>query len=161
MPKKISSGILLFRVLKNNLEVFLVHPGGPFFKNKDDGAWGIPKGEINSDEDYLSCALREVKEEIGLSIESKNLIPLDSITQKGGKVVYAWAYEQNGDFKINTSGSIVEMQWPPVVGKKIKFPEVDEAKFFSVHEAKRKIKAAQIPLIERLEMHLKEIDKLK
>jgi predicted NUDIX family NTP pyrophosphohydrolase len=161
MPKRISSGILLFRILKNNIEVFLVHPGGPFFKNKDNGAWGIPKGEINSNEDYLSCALREVKEEIGLSIESKNLILLDSITQKGGKVVYAWAYEQNDDFKINTSGSIVEMQWPPVVGKKIRFPEIDEAKFFPVQVAKGKIKASQIPLIERLEEYLKENKRLK
>lgn len=155
MPKRISSGILLFRILGKNLEVFLVHPGGPFFKNKDNGAWGIPKGEVNKNEEYLSCAIREVKEEIGISIENKNLIPLGSIVQKGGKKVYAWAYEQNDDLKVDTSGSIVEMQWPPMTGKKILFPEVDKAEFSLLGEAKRKIKPAQIPLIERLEEYLK------
>jgi predicted NUDIX family NTP pyrophosphohydrolase len=161
MSKKISSGILLFRILKNKLEVFLVHPGGPFFKNKDNGAWGIPKGEVNNNEDYLSCALREVKEEIGLSVENKNLIPLGSIIQKGGKIVYAWADEHNEDFQIDTSGSVVEMQWPPMVGTKIKFPEIDEARFFHIWDAKRKIKSSQIPLLERLEDYLKKNNRLE
>ena len=155
MPKRISSGILLYSISGKELKVFLVHPGGPFFKNKDKGIWGIPKGEVNNNEDYLSCALREVKEEIGLSIENKNLIPLGSIVQKGGKTVFAWACEQKDDFKIDTSGSIVEMQWPPIVGEKIRFTEIDNAGFFLADEAKGKMKSTQIPLIERLENYLK------
>lgn len=156
MPKKISSGILIYRILEGKLILLLVHPGGPFFKNKDDGSWGIPKGEVHNGEDFLSCAIREVKEEIGVSCENKDLIPLGSIIQKGGKVVHAWASEREDNFTIDTTGSIVELQWPPVFGKKIRFPEIDEAKFFSIQEAKRKIKATQIPFIERLEDHLKK-----
>jgi predicted NUDIX family NTP pyrophosphohydrolase len=156
MLKRISSGILLYKIIENQLFVFLVHPGGPFFKNKNDGHWGIPKGEIHNGEDYLTCALREVKEEIGLSVENKNLIPLGSIVQKGGKTVYAWAYEQKEEFVVNTSGSIVEMQWPPVFGKQIKFPEIDKAEYFSIQNAQVKIKSTQMPFIERLEDYLRE-----
>jgi predicted NUDIX family NTP pyrophosphohydrolase len=154
MSKKISSGILLYRVVENNLLVFLAHPGGPFFNNKNEGYWGIPKGEIQDGEDFLACALREVKEEIGLNVENKNMIPLGLIIQKGGKTVYAWASEQKEDFKVDTSGSMVEMQWPPASGKQIKFPEIGKAELFSVPEAKRIIKSTQMPFIERLEDYL-------
>ncbi|MCX6149163.1 MAG: NUDIX domain-containing protein [Ignavibacteriales bacterium] len=159
--KKISCGILIYRIELKKLKLFLVHPGGPFFKNKDDGHWGIPKGEVHDGEDYLICALREVKEEIGIDFNGREFLPLGSIIQKNGKVVHAWACEENSDFKVDNSGSMVELQWPPLFGKKIRFPEIDQAQFFSVQDARKKIKAAQIKLIERLELHLQNLGLLE
>jgi predicted NUDIX family NTP pyrophosphohydrolase len=149
MAKKISSGILFYRTFNNVLEVFLVHPGGPIFKNKDDGHWGIPKGEVEEGEDLLTAAIRETKEETGIDV-SNNLIPLGSIKQKGGKTVHGWAAPYLSLEEPIIKSNMIKMQWPPVWGRTISFPEVDKGSFFSVEEAKRKIKPTQIDLIDRL-----------
>jgi len=148
MSIKQSAGILLYRNTNNVLEVFLVHPGGPFFKNKDEGSWSIPKGEFLDDEEPLTAAKREFEEETGQSING-DFISLGSIKQKSGKTVYAWAVE--GDINHETIFSnTCEVEWPPRSGKKITIPEIDRAEWFEVDEAKRKINPAQADLIDRL-----------
>ena len=148
MSIKQSAGILLYRNTNNVLEVFLVHPGGPFFKNKDEGSWSIPKGEFLDDEEPLTAAKREFEEETGQPIDG-GFISLGSIKQKSGKTVYAWAVE--GDINHETIFSnTCEVEWPPRSGKKITIPEIDRAEWFEVDEAKRKINPAQADLIDRL-----------
>lgn len=148
MAKK-SAGLLLYRIEKKMLEVFLVHPGGPFWAKKDDGAWSIPKGEFGDDEDPLVAAKRELEEETGFTV-SGNFIELTPVKQKGGKIVYAWAVEANVDassFKSN----LFEMEWPPRSGKMNSFPEIDKAAWFNITEAKIKITAGQLSLIDEFE----------
>ena len=145
---KESAGLLMFRKRPGELEFLLVHPGGPFWKNKDAGAWTIPKGEIAPGEDALATAKREFEEELGLKAEG-SFIELKPIKQKGGKVVKAWAFEGDcdpGQVKSNT----FTMEWPPRSGKMTEFPEVDRAEFFNLEKAKEKINEAQIPLLEEL-----------
>ena len=147
MPNQ-SAGVLLYRKTDNQLEVFLVHPGGPFFKNKDLGAWSIPKGEFSEGEEALLAAKREFEEETGQAIDG-NFIPLNPVKLKSGKKVYAWAVE--GDINHETIFSnLFEMEWPPKSGKKQSFPEIDRAGWFEVDEAKLKINAAQTAFIEEL-----------
>jgi predicted NUDIX family NTP pyrophosphohydrolase len=149
---RVSAGLLMFRRSNSSgLEVYLVHPGGPFFKNKDDGVWTVPKGEIPAGEEPLAAALREFEEETGLRIdESSKFYDLGLIRQKGGKTVAAWAVE--GDcpadhcFKSNT----FKIEWPPRSGKFQDFPEIDRAEFFAVNLARRKINPAQIDFLDRL-----------
>lgn len=145
---KQSAGILLYRFMDKKLQVFLVHPGGPFFRNKDDGSWSIPKGEFLDDEDPLVASRREFLEETGQSIEGK-FLPLEPITQKGGKKVFAWAIEGDIDHETIIS-NLFEIEWPPRSGKKQSFPEIDRAAWFDVEIAKVKINAAQVGLIESL-----------
>ena len=143
-----SAGILLYRKTGNSLQVFLVHPGGPFFKNKDLGAWSIPKGEFSDDEDALTAAKREFAEETGQAIDG-DFIELKPVKLKSGKTVYAWAVE--GDIDHETITSILfEMEWPPKSGKKQSFPEIDRAGWFELEEAKLKINVAQVGFIEQL-----------
>jgi len=147
MPNQ-SAGVLLYRKTDNQLQVFLVHPGGPFFKNKDLGAWSIPKGEFLENEEPLAAAKREFEEETGQSIDG-NFIPLNPVKLKSGKKVYAWAVE--GDINYETIFSnLFEMEWPPKSGKKQSFPEIDRAEWFEVAEAKLKINIAQAAFIEEL-----------
>jgi len=148
MSIKQSAGILLYRNTNNVLEVFLVHPGGPFFKNKDEGSWSIPKGEFLDDEEPLTAAKREFEEETGQPIDG-GFISLGSIKQKSGKTVYAWAVEGNINHETIFSNTC-EVEWPPRTGKKITIPEIDRAEWFKVDEAKRKINPAQADLIDRL-----------
>jgi predicted NUDIX family NTP pyrophosphohydrolase len=145
---KQSAGILLYRFMNKQLEVFLVHPGGPFFRNKDDGIWSIPKGEFLDDEDALVAAKREFLEETGQPINGE-FIQLEPITQKGGKKVFAWAIEGDIDHEVIISNTF-EMEWPPRSGKKQSFPEIDKAGWFNIDDAKMKINAAQVGLIEDL-----------
>jgi predicted NUDIX family NTP pyrophosphohydrolase len=145
---KHSAGLLLYRVAPNGTEVFLVHPGGPFFASKDDGAWTIPKGEIDANEDALACAKRELQEETGIVASAARYIELGSITQKGGKQVQAWAYEGNWDGTLVSNN--FELEWPPRSGRKRAFPEVDRAAFFSIDEARKKLNPAQVALLDRL-----------
>ncbi|WP_158996175.1 NUDIX domain-containing protein [Mucilaginibacter sp. L196] len=148
MSIKQSAGILLYRNTNNILEIFLVHPGGPFFKNKDEGSWSIPKGEFLDDEEALAAAKREFQEETGQAIDG-NFISLGSIKQKNGKTVYAWAVE--GDINNETIlSNTCEVEWPPRSGKKITISEIDRAGWFEVDEAKGKINPAQAELIDRL-----------
>ncbi len=149
---KQSAGILLYRKTNNQLEVFLVHPGAPFFKNKDDSAWSIPKGEFTDDEDPLIAAKREFLEETGQSIDGK-FIKLKPIKLKSGKTVHAWAVEGDIDHESILS-NLFEMEWPPRSGKKASFTEVDRAAWFEPAVAKVKINPAQIALIDELEQLL-------
>jgi predicted NUDIX family NTP pyrophosphohydrolase len=147
-----SAGILLYRTKNKKLEVFLVHPGGPFWQKKDAGAWTIPKGELNDDEDPLSAAIREMGEETGIVVKG-DFIELTPIKQKGGKLVYAWALEHNVDpekIKSNT----FEIEWPPRSGTKKVFPEVDKAAWFDMSTAEVKIIDGQIPLLKELKNKL-------
>jgi predicted NUDIX family NTP pyrophosphohydrolase len=148
MAKK-SAGLLLYRFLKNQLQVFLIHPGGPFFRNKDAGSWSIPKGEFMADEAPVDAAKREFLEETGLKIDG-NFIPLAPILQKGGKTVYAWAVECDVDHEKIVSNHF-ELEWPPKSGKTQTFPEVDKAAWFDIDTARIKINQAQIDLINELE----------
>lgn len=139
----------MFRRKIDILEVLLVHPGGPFFRNKDDGAWTIPKGEADPDEDLLTRAQIEFEEELGIK-PSGNWIALGSIKQKGGKTVHAWAIEGDlpNDFKLESN--TFEIEWPPHSGKLKEFPETDRAEFFSEEMARRKINPAQVAFLDRI-----------
>ena len=152
MPR-ISAGLLMYRIKEGNLQVLLAHPGGPFFKKKDEGAWTIPKGEIEPGEDLLEAAKREFQEEIGVTPVG-SFVALAPITQKGGKIVYAWAFAGDCDPTLAVSNTCM-MEWPPKSGRQIEFPEIDRAEFFDVATAKRKIKARQDALIEELQRLLK------
>ncbi|MCC8423363.1 NUDIX domain-containing protein [Mucilaginibacter sp. UR6-11] len=144
-----SAGILLYRNINDQTEVFLVHPGGPFFKNKDEGSWSIPKGEFLDDEDPLLAARREFLEETGQKLIGEQFIELSPIKQKSGKTVFAWAIE--GDIDPTTVVSnLFEIEWPPKSGKQASFAEVDRADWFVPEIAKTKINPAQIPLIDEL-----------
>jgi len=145
---KTSAGILLYRLAGNVPEFFLVHPGGPFFAKKNEGWWTIPKGEPNSDEPLLSCAMREFTEETGYTPQPP-FIPLQPITQKGGKTVHAWAAAGNLDPETITCNTF-EVVWPPKSGKMKSFPEVDKAGWFSYSEALLLINEQQRGLIEEL-----------
>lgn len=148
MPKQ-SAGILLYKLTDGILQVFLVHPGGPYFRKKDDGAWSIPKGEYLDDEDPLAAAQREFHEEVGKLITG-NFIKLHPVKQKSGKVIHAWAVEGDIDHT-NITSNIFEIEWPPKSGKRASFPEIDRADWFTMDEAKVKIIPGQVGLIEELE----------
>lgn len=145
---KQSAGILLYRRRGKGLEVLLAHPGGPFWKNKDDGAWTIPKGEISEGEDRLAAAIRETKEELGVTL-SGDFIPLTPVKQKSGKVIFAWAIEMDLDASSMASNSF-EMEWPPKSGVMKSFPEIDRAEWFGLEEALQKINPGQRPLLIEL-----------
>jgi predicted NUDIX family NTP pyrophosphohydrolase len=141
----------MFRRRKNKLEVLLAHPGGPFFVRKDDGVWTIPKGEAAPEEDLLTRAQIEFEEEVGCRPENvRQWIELGWIRQKGGKVVHAWAFEGDLPESFECKSNLFEMEWPPRSGKRKQFPEVDQARFFSEEKARRKLKPAQVPLLDRL-----------
>ena len=144
----------MYRVKNGELEVFLAHPGGPFFRSKDDGHWTIPKGEIEPGENLLDTACREFKEEVGLE-PSGEFLPLGSILQKGGKIVHAWAFEGDCVNGFRLQSGTFEMEWPPHSGRIQSFPEIDRAEFFSLAGARKKIKETQRPLLDRLETALK------
>jgi predicted NUDIX family NTP pyrophosphohydrolase len=144
-----SAGILLYRVAGDAPEVLLVHPGGPFWVRKDAGAWSIPKGEYDDGEDPRACALREFEEETGTALPPGRLIELGSVTQKGGKVVSAWAAEGDLDPETVHSNTFT-MEWPPRSGRTAEFPEIDRAAWFGVQAAREKLVAAQAELLDRL-----------
>jgi predicted NUDIX family NTP pyrophosphohydrolase len=145
----ISAGLLMFRRKNDSLEFLLVHSGGPFWKNKDDGVWSIPKGEVVVGEDLLTRAQIEFEEELGVK-PSGNWLPLGSIKQKGGKTVHAWAFEGDLPELFELRSNTFQLEWPPRSGKFTEFPEIDRAEFFPEKIAGCKINAAQIPLLDRL-----------
>lgn len=145
---KQSAGILLYRKIEGRLQVFLVHPGGPFFKNKDDGVWSIPKGEFADGEEALDAAKREFEEETGQKIDG-DFIELKPVTLKSGKKVYAWAVEGDIDHETIRS-NLFEMEWPPKSGRKQSFPEIDRAAWMDVDTARLKMNAGQVGLVEEL-----------
>ena len=147
MPQK-SAGLLLYRWRDGALEVLLVHPGGPFWAKKDDGAWTVPKGRIEPGEDALAAARREFGEETGYAIEG-DFRPLGECRLAGGKIVLAWAVEGELDAAAIESNSF-EMEWPPRSGRRRAFPEIDRAQWFLLSEARRRINKGQIALLDEL-----------
>ena len=144
-----SAGLLMYRFRGNELEVFLVHPGGPFWAGKDLGSWSIPKGEYASNlEMPLDVAKREFREETGYEADG-DFIPLIPVKQPGQKIITAWAFDGDCDptkIKSNT----FKMQWPPKSGKEMEFPEVDRAEWFTIHTAKQKLLKGQVGFLEEL-----------
>jgi predicted NUDIX family NTP pyrophosphohydrolase len=149
----VSAGLLLFR-RHPRLEVFLAHPGGPFWAGKDDGAWTIPKGLVEPGEDPLEAARREFGEETGLRPVG-TFLPLGSVRQKAGKVVHAWACEGDADPRSVTSNTI-SVEWPYESGRRVSFPEVDRCEWFDPATARAKLNPAQAAFIDRLEAALAE-----
>lgn len=149
---KLSAGLLLYRNTTGQLEVLLVHPGGPFWKKKDLGAWSIPKGEYNEPEDALTAARREFKEETGMDVNG-NFLVLKPVKQKSGKLVHAFALAADIDAAKIVSNTF-PLEWPPKSGKFIQVPEIDKAEWFTIAEAKQKINAAQLQLVDELQLLL-------
>jgi predicted NUDIX family NTP pyrophosphohydrolase len=143
-----SAGILMYRRRGGKLEVLLVHPGGPFWRNKDAGAWSLPKGEVDAGEDDMAAARREFEEELGTRPDGE-LVPLGEVRQRSGKRVRAFALE--GDLDAEAARSVTfEMEWPPRSGRMASFPEVDRAAWFELDVARNKLVAGQAPLLDRL-----------
>jgi predicted NUDIX family NTP pyrophosphohydrolase len=152
---KTSAGLLMFREKEGALEVFLVHPGGPFFRNKESGAWTIPKGEVEEGEDLRERARLEFREELGTEPTGSDWIELGTIKQKGGKTVHAWAFEGDLPKDFVFASNTFAIEWPPRSGRTQEFPEIDRAEFFRVDLAKEKINPAQIEFVDRLVAHIK------
>lgn len=146
---KVSCGILLYRFTGGSIQFYLVHPGGPFFRRKDDGHWGIPKGEIEPGEDALTAAIRETLEETGIAVQPPYL-PLETVTLKSGKTVHGWGARYNLPGDPVLVSNTLEINWPPYSRNRITIPEVDRGEFFFTDEARIKIKKAQEPFIDRL-----------
>lgn len=144
-----SAGLLLFRRRQGTLELFLAHPGGPFWKKKDEGAWTIPKGLVEGEEDLLTAACREFHEETGIQPHGP-FLPLGTVRFKSRKTLHAWAWEGDADPDAIVSND-VQMELPRGSGRLITFPEIDRCAWFDAAEARRKINAAQVDLIDRLE----------
>ncbi|MBX6331417.1 MAG: NUDIX domain-containing protein [Gemmatimonadaceae bacterium] len=151
-PSNVSAGLLLYRRTHGGLELFLAHPGGPFWSDRDAGAWTIPKGVPDGDEPLLVAAQREFKEETGITPHGP-FLELGSVRQRGGKVVHAWAWEGDADPARVTSNS-VRTEWPRGSGRWLTFPEVDRCAWFDAETARVKINPAQAELIDRLERAL-------
>jgi predicted NUDIX family NTP pyrophosphohydrolase len=151
---KTSAGLIMYRQTNGDIEVLLVHPGGPFWANKDAGAWSIPKGEYVEGEDPLATAIREFEEELGFA-PTGNFTPIGSIKQSGGKIVTAWAFEGDCD-PTSIRSNTFTMEWPPKSGNLREFPEVDVAAWWPIEIAKVKIIGGQIPLLENLVKSLTE-----
>ena len=151
MATKRSAGILLFRPGGGEVEFLLVHPGGPFWARRDAGAWSIPKGGIEDEEEPRACAIRELEEELGpaLDLDPEQLVELGSVRQKAGKVVEAWAAEADFD-TAKLASNAFSMEWPPRSGERQEFPEVDRAEWFDPETAREKIIPAQAELLDRL-----------
>lgn len=154
MPRKQAAGLLLFRGVVGALEVLLVHPGGPLWARKDDGAWSIPKGEVEPDEEALAAARREVEEETGAR-PSGTFIALSPVRQTGGKIVHVWAIESDFD-PASLESNLFEMEWPPKSGNRRSFPEVDRAAWFDLETAGRKILPSQAVVLQHLQERLTE-----
>lgn len=148
MPKK-SAGVLVYRKAGRSVEVLLVHPGGPFWAKKDDGAWSIPKGEFEEGEDPLAAAKREFQEETSFAIDGV-FEALDPVKQPGGKIVYAWSVQGDMDASAIRSNTF-SLEWPPRSGKTREFLEVDRAEWFSLAQAQKKILKGQLPLLKQLQ----------
>ncbi|HVQ12163.1 MAG TPA: NUDIX domain-containing protein [Vicinamibacterales bacterium] len=154
MAHKQAAGLLLFRAHVGTLEVLLVHPGGPLWARKDEGAWSIPKGEVEPNEDALAAARREVEEETGAR-PSGSFIALSPVRQTGGKIVHVWAIESDFD-PASLKSNLFEMEWPPKSGNRRSFPEVDRAAWFDLETAGRKILPSQAIVLQHLQDRIRE-----
>jgi len=159
MAAKHSAGVLLYRRRGEEVEFLLVHPGGPFWRRKDTGAWSIPKGQVEDEEEPRACAIRELEEELGPApeLDPEQLIELGSIRQKAGKLVEAWAAEADFD-PATLASNTFSMEWPPRSGSEQEFPEVDRAEWFDLEKAREKILPAQAELLDRLVERLESDD---
>jgi len=146
--RKLSAGLLMYRRRGRGVEVFLAHPGGPFWKNKDDGAWSIPKGEYSGGESALDAARREFREETGFE-PGTDFVALGEIRQPSGKIVSVWAFEGDCDAAMVRSNTF-SLEWPPKSGHQREFPEVDRADWFSLDAARVKLLKGQVPFLDRL-----------
>jgi predicted NUDIX family NTP pyrophosphohydrolase len=147
MARKFSAGLLLYR-RRDHVEIFLVHPGGPFWARKDAGAWSLPKGEIGAGEDPLQAAKREFTEETGFSVDGE-FGELEPVRQSGGKIVHAWAIEADCD-PSQIRSNLFSLEWPAKSGRTQQFPEVDRAAWFNIPEARQRILASQVNFIDQL-----------
>ena len=147
----------MFRRKAQGIELLLVHPGGPFFARKDAAAWSIPKGEAAVGEDLLARARLEFEEELGIAADGQ-WIELGSIRQKGGKTVHAWACEGDLEEGFVVRSNEFEIEWPPRSGRRARFPEVDQARFFDEATAREKLNPAQLPFLDRLRAHLAQAE---
>ncbi len=150
----VSAGLLLFRRVQGRLEIFLAHPGGPFWVRRDEGAWTIPKGGVEAGEDPLDAARREFQEETGIT-PTGEFIPLGSIRQRAGKIVHGWAWEGDADASAITSNT-TQTEWPRGSGRRITYPEIDRCAWFSPEEARKRMNAAQSEFVGRLEALLQK-----
>jgi predicted NUDIX family NTP pyrophosphohydrolase len=147
MPK-ISAGLLMYRDTDHGLEVLLVHPGGPFWQRKDNGAWTIPRGEVETGEDFLAAAIREFSEETGWQPQGPYL-PLGEVRPRSGKTVHAWAFRGSFD-PMSLRSNLFEIEWPPKSGRLQRFPEIDRGGFFTISEANKKMLVSELPFLDRL-----------
>jgi predicted NUDIX family NTP pyrophosphohydrolase len=145
----VSAGLLLFRRSADHLELFLGHPGGPFWRDRDTGAWTLPKGAVDDGEELLAAALREFEEETGI-VAQPPFLPLGSVRQRSGKRVHAWAWEGDAD-PARTSSNLMRTEWPRGSGHWLSFPEIDRCAWFDAPTARRKLIAAQAEFVDRLE----------
>ncbi|QEE28561.1 NUDIX domain-containing protein [Terriglobus albidus] len=148
MSEKQSAGLLMFRIRDKELEVFLVHPGGPYWAKKGGGSWTVPKGEFDDEEEALAAAVREFREETGFEAEGP-FLPLGRVRQKSGKMVEAWGFRGDCDPARLVSNTCL-IEWPPRSGKNIEIPEVDQGRWFTLEEARKYLREAQWPFLERL-----------
>jgi predicted NUDIX family NTP pyrophosphohydrolase len=157
MATKRSAGILLYRRSAGGTEFLLVHPGGPFWAKKDAGAWSLPKGQIEAEEEPRACAIRELEEELGAApeLDPDELLELGSVKQKSGKTVQAWAAEADFD-PAELASNTFSMEWPPRSGSQQEFPEVDRVEWFDLEAAREKILPAQAEFLDRLLERLEE-----
>jgi predicted NUDIX family NTP pyrophosphohydrolase len=154
MAKRQSAGLLMYRRREELFEVFLAHPGGPRFADRDEGVWSIPKGEFEPNETPFETAVREFEEETGIKVPSTQFINLESIQQKGGKIVHAWAFDGQHTSTEEIKSNRIHIEWPKGSGKTIEIPEIDRAQYFPATVARKKLKSRQIPFIDRLEQLL-------
>ena len=152
---RLSAGIVLYREVDGRVELLLGHMGGPFWARKDSGAWTIPKGEYDANEDALAAARREFEEEIGMPVPATSFVDLGEVRQSGGKVVRAWAADGNLDAATAESNTF-EIEWPPKSGRVQTFPELDRVEWFELDTARTKIIAAQRAFLDRLLDHLSD-----
>jgi predicted NUDIX family NTP pyrophosphohydrolase len=152
MPK-ISAGLLMYRDTDHDLEVLLVHPGGPYWQRKDNGVWTIPRGEVENGEDYLTAAIREFQEETGWQPQGPYL-PLGEVRLRSGKAIHAWAFCGSFD-PASLRSNLFEIEWPPKSGRRQQFPEIDRAGFFTMVEARKKIRISELPFLDRLAEQLR------
>lgn len=152
MSPKTSAGILLYRIVEGDLEVFLVHPGGPYWEKKDEEAWSVPKGEFEEEEDSLEAARREFWEETGSNVKG-DFMELKPLKQPSGKIVYVWAVEGNID-AASIESNLFTMEWPPRSGKEQEFPEVDRGGWFKIPQAREKLLKGQVGFLDELQKKL-------
>lgn len=150
----------MYKIEDGVLTVLIAHPGGPIFENKDEGFWGIPKGEFNGEERAFDAALREFREETGMKVEAEHYIPLGSVLQKGGKSVVAWAFEGDWEMGKPPKSNVFKLEWPPKSGIIHDVPEIDEVFMATLSEVKKKMRLEQQAFVDRLIEYLSEQQKL-